>query len=117
MSDSAASAGVPLDRVPPAGTSGRIRNRAIWSVALFAASIPPTIIGLGIAHFTPDAVNIAVAFATAFWLFGVLGALWAAFPTIRYWEGLTGQTRWLGALPLLTISTFVTAALIGAMLV
>jgi hypothetical protein len=41
-------------------------------------------------------------------------ALWAAFPTLRYWDGLPAQTRWLGALPLLTVSLFFTAALIAA---
>ena len=42
-------------------------------------------------------------------------ALWAAFPTLRYWEGLPSQTRWLGALPLLTISLFLSVALLAAM--
>ena len=101
---------------PPVGTSQRIRNRAIWAVALFASSVPPTIVSLGITAMAPDDVNIAVLFATAFWGLGVLMALWAAFPTLRYWEGLTSQTRWLGALPLLTISLFLSAAIAAAAL-
>ena len=40
-----------------------------------------------------------------------------AFTTLRYWEGLPTQTRLLGALPLLTVSFFLTAALITALIV
>jgi hypothetical protein len=46
---------------------------------------------------------------------GFLFALWAAAPTLRYWEALPSGTRWLGALPLLSVSMFLTAAMIGAM--
>ncbi len=52
--------------------------------------------------------------ALGFFAIGLLMALWAAFPTLRYWEGLPMQTRWLGALPLLTVSLFFTVALIVA---
>ena len=55
--------------------------------------------------------------AFALWALGALFALSAAFPTLRYWEGLPTQTRLLGALPLLTVSFFLTAALIGVLLV
>lgn len=100
---------------PPVGTSARIRNRAIWAVAFFAASVPPAIIGLGIAAGSMEQANVAMPTAFAFWAIGVLLALWAAFPTLRYWEGLTAQTRWLGALPLLSVSLFLSAALIGSL--
>jgi hypothetical protein len=43
-------------------------------------------------------------------------ALAAAFLTLRYWEGLPEQTRWLGALPLLTVSLFLSGALIAVLL-
>jgi len=46
-----------------------------------------------------------------------LFALWAAVPTLRYWEGLAAQTRWLGALPLLSVSLFVSVALIAVLFV
>ncbi|MBV8392625.1 MAG: hypothetical protein JOY81_05535 [Alphaproteobacteria bacterium] len=116
MADPAASAGERPGWTPPAGTNRRIRNRAIWGVALFAASIPPTIISLGITATARQDVDIAYYFAVAFWALGVLMALWAAFPTLRYWESLPGQTRWLGALPLLTISCFLSAAMVSALL-
>ena len=66
---------------PPFGTARRIRTRSIWAVALFTASLPP---------------------AFVFWAIGLLFALWAAFPTSRYWDGLPGPVRWLGSLPLLS---------------
>ena len=99
---------------PPLGTSARIRNRAIWAVALFAASVPPAIVGLGIAAGTIEQANVAMPLAFLFWALGVVMALWAAFPTLRYWDGLSNQTRWLGALPMLSVSLFLSAALIAA---
>lgn len=105
------------DRTPPFGTSQRIRSRAIWAVALFTASVPPAFVGLGIATATNDQVNVAVPLAFLFWALGLLFALWAAIPTLRYWEGLPNQTRWLGALPLLSVSLFLTAALIAVLIV
>lgn len=97
---------------PPVGTSERIRRRAIWAVALFAASILPTFVGLGIASAGRQTANVALLFALAFWVIGVAMALWAAFPTLRYWEGLEPNTRWLGALPMLTISLFLSVLLV-----
>ncbi|MGD9881551.1 MAG: hypothetical protein AB7I59_31250 [Geminicoccaceae bacterium] len=104
-------------RSPPFGTSQRIRNRAIWAVALFAASLPPAAVGFGIAQATEDQVNIATPLALLFWVLGVLVALWTAVPTLRYWDALPLGIRWMGALPLLSVSMFLTAALIGAMVV
>lgn len=105
------------DWTPPFGTSQRIRSRAIWAVALFTASMPPAFVGLGIATATDDQVNVALPLAFLFWALGLLFALWAAFPTLRYWEGLPSQIRWLGALPLLSVSLFLTAALIAILVV
>jgi hypothetical protein len=99
----------------PLGTGQRIRNRAIWAVALFTAAVPPAIVALGIAEMTQDHVNVALPLAIGFWVLGLLFALWAAFPTLRYWEVLPQTTRWLGALPLLSVSLFFTAALIAAL--
>ena len=99
---------------PPFGTQQRIRVRAIWAVALFAAAVPPAIVGSGIIATGSDEANVAMPMAFGFWAIGLLMALWAAFPTLRYWDGLPAQTRWLGALPLLTVSLFFTAALIAA---
>ena len=62
-----------------------------------------------------DEVNIALPLAVGFWLIGLLFALWAAFPTLRYWEALPQTTRWLGALPMLSVSLFFSAALIAAL--
>jgi hypothetical protein len=99
---------------PPFGTQQRIRVRAIWAVALFAAAVPPAIVGSGIIATGSDEANVAMPMAFGFWAIGLLMALWAAFPTLRYWDGLPAQTRWLGALPLLTVSLFFTVALIAA---
>ena len=101
----------------PLGTSQRIRNRAIWAVALFTASVPPAIVALGIADVAQDQVNVALPLAVGFWLIGVLFSLWAAFPALRYWEVLPQTTRWLGALPLLSVSLFFSAVLIAALFI
>jgi hypothetical protein len=102
---------------PPVGTHQRIRTRSAWSVALLAASVPPAIVGLGIiAEASEKTVNVAMPIAFAFWLLGLLMAIWAAFPTLRYWEGLPADVRWMGAMPLLTMSLFLSSAIIAAML-
>jgi hypothetical protein len=102
---------------PPLGTNERIRNRAIWAVAFFAASVLPAIVGMGMVDVEGDGGAVAMPIAFALWAIGALFALAAAFRTLRYWEGLPPQTRMLGALPLLTVSFFLTAALIGSLLV
>jgi len=102
---------------PPLGTSQRIRNRAIWAVALFTASVPPAAVALGVADVAADKVNVAMPLAVGFWLLGVLFALWAAVPTLRYWDGLPQTTRWLGALPLLSVSLFLSAAIVSVLFV
>ena len=99
----------------PHGTSQRIRSRAIWTVALFAASVPPALVGLGGIQDKPDLVDVALALALGFWSIGLVFALWTAFATLRYWEGLPTQTRWLGSLPLLSVSLFLSVALIAAL--
>ena len=45
---------------PPLGTNERIRNRAIWAVAFFAASVLPAIVGIGMAWFA----TLSLLFAT-----------------------------------------------------
>lgn len=101
------------DRAPPFGTGRRIRNRAIWAVSLFTASIPPAFVGMGISSLTIDDANVALPLAFLFWTSGFLFALAAAVPTLRYWESLPGQTRWLGALPMLSVSLFLSAAVLA----
>ena len=86
-------------------------------MALFAAAVPPAVVGLGIAQSTDEQANVAMPLAVGFWVIGLLFALWAAFPTLRYWDGLPTQTRWLGALPLLSVSLFLSAALVAALFV
>ena len=99
---------------PPLGTNQRIRNRAIWAVAFLMSSVLPAIVGMGIPDIRGDGVTVAMPIAFALWFFGALFALAAALPTLRYWEGLPVQTRLLGALPLLTVSLFLSAAIIAA---
>jgi hypothetical protein len=108
---------VKSDWAAPLGTSQRIRNRAIWAVALFTAAVPPAVVALGIADVAQDQVNVALPLAVVFWLIGLLFSLGAAFPALRYWEVLPQTTRWLGASPLLSVSLFFSAALITALFV
>jgi hypothetical protein len=96
----------------PFGTSQKIRNRAAWAVALFASSVAPAVIGVGIINTTAVQANIATPFAFALWTVGVLFAMAAAVPTLRYWDVLPQQTRWLGALPMLCVSLFLSVALV-----
>ena len=106
---------VPAAVSPPLGTGQRIRTRAIWAVAFFAASGPPAIVGFGITAGSPEpAAEIGPPLAFGFWFLGFAMALWAAIPTLRYWDSLPGPTRWLGALPLLSVSLFLSVALLAA---
>jgi len=100
---------------PPLGTNQRIRNRAIWAVAFFAASVMPAIVGIGMIDIEGEGGAVAMPIAFALWAIGALFAVFTAFTTLRYWEALPTQTRLLGALPLLTVSFFLTAALITAL--
>jgi hypothetical protein len=102
----------PSGGAPPFGTQQRIRTRAIWAVAFFAASVPPAIVGLGITQVDKGEANVATPLAFGFWAIGFLFALWAAAPTLRYWDGLSLSTRWLGALPLLCVSLFLSVAIL-----
>jgi hypothetical protein len=99
---------------PPPGTAARIRSRAIWAVASFAGSVPPALIGMGLAAGGSEQADIAMPLAFVFWTIGLLLALWAAFPTLRHWEGLPSHIRWMGALPLLSVSLLLSAALVAA---
>ncbi len=96
----------------PFGTAEKIRKRAIWAVALFAASVVPAIIGVGIINATVGQANIATPFAFSLWAIGALFALAAAIPTLRHWDGLPVQMRWLGALPMLCVSLFLSIAIV-----
>jgi len=105
---------VPAAVSPPPGTGQRVRARAIWAVAFFAASVPPAITGFGIVAGGAELAGAGPLFAFGFWLIGFVMALWAAIPTLRYWDGLPGPTRWLGALPLISVSLFLSIALLAA---
>jgi hypothetical protein len=98
----------------PFGTSRKIRQRAIWAVALFAASVLPAIVGVGIINATTEQTNIATPFAFGLWTLGALFALAAAVPTLRHWDLLATETRWLGALPMLCVSLFLSIAVLAA---
>jgi hypothetical protein len=98
----------------PFGTSRKIRQRAIWAVALFAASVLPAIVGVGIINATTEQTNIATPFAFGLWTLGALFALAAAVPTLRHWDLLATETRWLGALPMLCVSLFLSVAVLAA---
>lgn len=101
----------------PFGTAQRIRNRAIWAVAFFTAFLPPAFVAAGVGGIAEDKNNVALPLALGFWLLGFLFALWAAYPTLRYWDGLPPTTRWLGALPLLSVSLFLSIGLVAVLFV
>jgi hypothetical protein len=105
----------PEDRTPPIGTIERIRVRAGSAVAMYAASVVPAVIGAGLLNMSTERANIATPFAFGFWALGVLCAIWAAVPTLRYWDVLPSQIRWFGALPLLCASLFLSVAMVAAL--
>ena len=72
---------------------------------------------VGIINTTADQANIATPFAFGLWAFGALFATAAAVPTLRYWDVLASSTRWLGALPMLCVSLFLSIVLVAAALV
>lgn len=76
---------------PPFRISQRISNRAIWAVAFFAAAVPPALVGMGVASTRGEEIAVGMPIALALWV--------------------------LGALPMLTVSLFLTATLIGVLLV
>ncbi|HLG47901.1 MAG TPA: hypothetical protein VKY24_16785 [Reyranella sp.] len=86
-------------------------------MAFFAASVLPAIVGIGMIDVQGEGGAVAMPIAFALWAIGALLALFAALTTLRYWEGLPTQTRLLGALPLLTVSFFLTTALLTALFV
>jgi hypothetical protein len=102
---------------PPEGTQRRIRSRAIWAVALFAASVPPAFVAVGVANIGSDEADVVLPLTFGFWTIGLFFAFWAAFPTLRYWEALPVHVRWMGALPWLTVSFFACAVMITSLLV
>jgi len=102
-------------RNPPPGTEQRIRNRTLWAVALFAAAVPPAFISTGVAFGSESYARIALPIALSIWALGMLFALAAAFPTVRYWEVLPDAVRWLGALPIVSVVLFLVATLITAL--
>ena len=81
------------------------------------ASVLPAIVGMGVTDLQGDGVTIALPVAFSLWAIGALIALAAALTTLRYWDGLSLQTRLLGALPMLTVSLFLTVALLGVLFV
>ena len=104
--------GLTVSAGPPFGTGQRIRSRVDLGGVPVHRRMPPAVVGLGIATATDDQANVAMPLALFFWVLGFLFALWAAVPTLRYWEALPGQIRWLGALPLLSVSLFMSLALV-----
>ncbi|MBM3644867.1 MAG: hypothetical protein FJX02_11075 [Alphaproteobacteria bacterium] len=98
---------------PPLGTAQRIRTRAIWAGAFFAASVPPALIGFAR---TGGTMEEAAPLALVFWGLGALFALGAAVPTLRHWDQLPDAVRWLGAAPMLTVSFLLSAALVAALI-
>ena len=102
---------------PPEGTARRIRGRAIWTVALFAAAVPPALVGLGGSDGRADLRDTGMALALLFWSVGLVLAVATALPTLRHWDGLPGSVRWMGALPLLSISLLLSLALVATLVV
>ena len=100
---------------PPPRTGECIRFRAVWAVLFLAVSVAPGIAATGLVAGSEDWARGALAVFVGSLTCGVLFALWAAFPTVRYWEVMPLTVRWLGALPLLAILVFAVATAIAVL--
>jgi hypothetical protein len=100
---------------PPPRTGERIRFRAVWAVLFLAVSVAPGIVSTGLIAGSDDWTGGAIAIFVGAASFGVLFALCAAFPTLRYWEVLPNLVRWLGALPLIAVLVFAVATAVATL--
>ncbi len=81
-----------------ANAARRVRARTVWSLALFAAAFPATLIGLQ-GDDSPAMRQGLRLLATLFWGSGALFGLAAAAGALRHWDVLGPGTRWLGVIP------------------
>jgi hypothetical protein len=88
------------DALPAAPeTVRRIRSRAVWSLSLFAAALPASLIGIDPTSGTAPSVLLA----TVFWASGIIMAVLASAGALRHWHALSVATRWLGIVPLIGV--------------
>ena len=88
-------------------TVRRVRSRAVWSLSLFAAAFPATLIGIDPDSGTPPSALLA----TVFWASGIIMAVLAAVGALRHWPTLSVATRWFGVMPMAGVG--LVALLIG----
>ncbi|TWT10171.1 MauE/DoxX family redox-associated membrane protein [Reyranella sp. CPCC 100927] len=109
-----ADAGAPPSGGAFRGTTGgrarRVRNVAVWSVALFVASVPVAIISASLG--TGAEGQAGSALALLFWLCGFATAVWAFVLGFRHWDTLPLGTRWLACLPLLVVFLLIAASVL-----
>jgi hypothetical protein len=83
----------------------RVRNIAVWSVALFVAAVPVALVSASMSPASDG--QIGSLLALLFWLSGFGAAVWAFVLAFRHWDTLPLGTRWLACLPLLVVLTLI----------
>jgi hypothetical protein len=91
-----------VDRILANARARRVRNVAIWSIALFVASVPVALVS-SIGTDGAGEATVGTALAILCWLIGFGTCIWSFGLAFRHWEALPLGTRWLASLPLLVV--------------
>jgi len=87
----------------------RIRNRAIWSLALFCAIVPVVFVTEPSGHSLEDPAAVGLL-GSLFWLSAATMAMLAGWHCLRNWSIVPGHVKVLGLAPA------VCAAIVGLLL-
>lgn len=96
-----------------ADAARRVRARAVWSLALFAAAFPATLIGAQAVD-NPTVLAGATLLATVFWGSGAVFGIASAVGTLRKWDILPQTARWLGVIPVFGVGLIALVGVISA---
>lgn len=96
------------------GPGRRVRGVAVWSLALFMASVPAAMFGSAIAGDSADVTMIGGLLGLAFWIVALAVGLWATFLAFRHWEALTVGVRWLALSPVAIVSVLMLLSVLAA---
>jgi hypothetical protein len=102
-------------RVEAAWRARRVRNAAVWSIALFVAFVPAALLGGGAAG-DSDGAAAGRGLALLFGLTGFATGAWAFALAFRSWDMIPLGIRWLATLPLLVVLSLLALSMLLAVL-